>query len=727
MSKQNNLTTVFGRLTPILCQPVMPGDSIRIQPNFGLRYMPQVFPTQTRQRASVKYYYVRNRNLWKDWPDFIGKNKQGLVPPYLQFAELDNKLLRPSSLADYMGFPIHIKPSARGRNQLKAAQPIFVQGQGYAYLPNSSTVLSAKKGDPFSIRTFRNLRTVLGVPSNNQGNRWVPLNWLYGGSAPAYAVNMPLYVDSSLPIGAALSPVTFNYESIYLNLYRKALKPSGDVVVSVYPPMLDDGAVFVICRDVTGIDYVKRLTTSSTTLNFVGNDPAMELQGDSVANTNVNIESIVGVIYATNTPSISSYTPQITMSINLQLNEDICWCDVDYTDMPFASVAKPEGLRMSALPFRAVESVYNALVRNAENNPLIINGVPEYNRYIQSDAGGAQRASQILESYPANWADDRFTTALPSPQQGNAPLVGLTGNVGATFNIGNADGSNTQIRLEVDSQTGNVVGVDVGSSTANEDNISEMWNAVDYGISIADLRNVNAYQRWKENNVRGGYKYKDQISTHYGVNVRFDVLDMPEFIGGCSRDVDVRQVTQTVENEYGNLGDYAGQSFVTGEGKAIEHYCDEHGFIIGLLSVYPMPIYTDTLPKYWLANDPFDYFFPEFGKIGPQPIKKMELAFSQSYLEDQQNDTFGYQRGWYDLLENLDEVHGLFQSDLKNFIISREFAQTPTLGSDFLTIDSEDLNNTFYVEDDSDKIIGEIYHDMSMKRPVPLRGIPAIE
>ena len=79
------------------------------------------------------------------------------------------------------------------------------------------------------------------------------------------------------------------------------------------------------------------------------------------------------------------------------------------------------------------------------------------------------------------------------------------------------------------------------------------------------------------------------------------------------------------------------------------------------------------------------------------------------------------------LLENLDEVHGLFQSDLKNFIISREFAQTPTLGSDFLTIDSEDLNNTFYVEDDSDKIIGEIYHDISMKRPVPLRGIPAIE
>ena len=41
LSHQNNLTLKFGELVPVLVQEVLPGDSVKIDPTFGLRHQPQ--------------------------------------------------------------------------------------------------------------------------------------------------------------------------------------------------------------------------------------------------------------------------------------------------------------------------------------------------------------------------------------------------------------------------------------------------------------------------------------------------------------------------------------------------------------------------------------------------------------------------------------------------------------------------------------------------------------
>ena len=488
-----------------------------------------------------------------------------------------------------------------------------------------------------------------------------------------------------------------------------------------------DGRDVIKFLNVNGDDNPSRGYSIPHTVDVVSLTDGSELG----ATSSVDVDSIIGFMYYKNynvfPNAVDGFIPDSWNVFTDSTYQDTYWCDIDGTQVPYYSKDNPDGKRISALPFRAFQSIYNALIRNAENNPFYIDGVPEYNKYIVSDAGGASSdGDEMVERY-ANWSDDRFTTALPSPQQGNAPLVGLTGTAPAVLTIGNEDGSVSTVKLEVDTDTGYVVAVDAAASTASEDNISEAWNAVDYGISINDLRNVNAYQRWKENNIRRGYKYKDQISAHYGVSVRYEVLDMPEFIGGVSRDISVSQITQTVQNSEGNLGDIAGQSYIMGEGKSISQFCDEHGYIIGILDVKPMPLYQDCLPKHFLVNDAFDYYFPEFGHIGPQPIKNQEIAFSQSVALGVDENTFGYQRAWYDLLERLDEVHGLFRSDFRNFLLARDFASVPELGSSFLTVNSEDINNTFYSDDTNDKILGQLYFDVKMKRPIPLYGIPSIE
>ena len=101
----NNLTLKMGDLVPVFCKEVLPGDAFKIDATFGLRFMPMVFPVQTRLKANLHFFYVRNRTLWKDWSDFIGKTKE-VTAPYLQLnATQKQNILSTGSLGDYLGLP----------------------------------------------------------------------------------------------------------------------------------------------------------------------------------------------------------------------------------------------------------------------------------------------------------------------------------------------------------------------------------------------------------------------------------------------------------------------------------------------------------------------------------------------------------------------------------------------------------------------------------------------
>ena len=730
LSCHNNLTTNFGKIVPVLMQEVLPGDSFKIKPKFALKFLPQVFPVQTRQRASIKYYYVRNRNLWKDWPDFIGKTKSGLTPPYLQFNHGYQPVLKVGSLLDYMGIPVMV--NAGNVSSIKAQNLHINYPQMYenvAYRAGSlidggitdGYVAMSVPDFEMGVYTLPNPST---YPSLAQNRCW-KLSDVYGGNYPFNKALGISGIDELLTERSMSLPNTWQRNIPYkVGIFNSPIKTKGSFTIR------HAGRVGVILRSTSGVDviYVSDGGSGSSANTIDLKTLAVRqfngvIGGElSVTTSSLVVDSIVGFVEFQ-----GSQMMEFSLSVDASQNPLLTWGDVAPEHLPFANDANPDGIRISSLPIRAYESIYNALIRNAENNPFLVDGVPEYNKYLENVEGGAENPFKCYYKL-ANWADDRFTTSLPSPQQGNAPLVGLTGVQGATLTTSSEDGTTTQLHLQVDSDSGNVVLVDqIGTTDEAKQLSSALMSAVDYGITINDLRNVNSFQKWLENNIRRGYKYKDQLMSHYGVTARYDVLDMPEFIGGVSRDIECVQVTQTTENEFGNLGDFAGQSFVSDEGHAIEHYCDEHGFIIGLLTVTPMPIYQNMMPKYFLKNDALDYYFPEFGKIGPQAITCKELEFGKAFLADKMDKAFGYQRAWYDYLERPDEVHGLFRTDFRNFILARDFATIPELGSEFLTMAPDSLNNTFYVDDLSDKILGQIIHNITAKRPIPMIGIPSIE
>lgn len=82
-SHANNLTTQIGRITPIFCDMVPAKTSFRVNPRFGLQFMPMVFPIQTRMKARIMWFRYPLRALWKDYKDFVGNFREGLEEPYL--------------------------------------------------------------------------------------------------------------------------------------------------------------------------------------------------------------------------------------------------------------------------------------------------------------------------------------------------------------------------------------------------------------------------------------------------------------------------------------------------------------------------------------------------------------------------------------------------------------------------------------------------------------------
>lgn len=685
-SFQNNMTTDFGSLRPCMCLPVLPGDSFKFKPTFGLRFLPLTFPIQTRMKASIHYFYVRNRNLWKDWPDFIGRTKSGLVPPYIHLTESNRKQIETCQLGDFLGLPSELYDTIY--------EGIESVGFRDRHVTNTSAGYELDA-------TYSQLFPVANLDNDFIGQNFdvvAPQGSTSGASARSFALSIVVpFIES----GNYRIKIDFSHAPVTNARYRLLLFGSDGNCKW-------QSDVFNI-SSTQSVPYSQTIDGLNIDASFYEGDVQTSIRRGNLLLMLVNDYVDSGLFY--NNP---------VATLGHQVVEKKSVSEMELSELPWRSDENQTGIPLSALPFRAYESIYNSFYRNAENNPLLINGVPEYNQWCRTQEGGAD-----TNFYPImyhNWEDDFLTTAVPSPQQGNAPLVGLSGT--PTLTIGHDDGTTTTAQLDVDDD-GNVTAVNAQSG--DEATTQALVEAVSYGITINDFRNVNAFQRWLENNIRRGYKYRDQIKTHYGVTVRYDELDMPEFIGGTSQPVMVNQISQTAPTEDSVLGDMAGQASAIGSGNEITHYCDEHGFIIAILCVKPVANYSQLLPKFFNVTDAFDYYFPEFGHIGMQPITYKEVTPLQANLEGKLDDVFGYQRAWYDLISKTDEVHGLFRSDFRNFLINRTFDGTPELGKEFTVMDPDQLNEVFAVTENTDKILGQIYMDISKKTAIPLYGIPKLE
>ena len=428
----------------------------------------------------------------------------------------------------------------------------------------------------------------------------------------------------------------------------------------------------------------------------------------------------------------------------------------DYLGVPYCSGSSSiYNKRISTLPFRAYQLIYNEYYRDQNlSNPVEI-----------SLDSGAEKTDfvELFKLRNRCWEKDYFTSALPWTQRGAEVTIPLGGDIPVTVNvpelqvtgvpstkITSATGLTSPYGIVAYEQKGSSEEVTVGagngsSEDGNIDHPFQVEVSVDgvktapkqingtgdlsnsTAVDMNSLRRAMRLQEWLERNARGGARYIEQILSHFGVRSSDARLQRPEYLGGGKTPVVISEVLQTSaslvdETPQGNM---SGRGVSVGNNNGFKRFFEEHGFVIGIISILPRTCYQQGLHKMFQRMDKLDYYFPEFAHLGEQEVKLSEL-----YLDTLTADTtFGYQSRYAEYKYCADEVHGTFKSSLDYWHLGRKFSNPPALNSEFVETDSETLKRIFAVRDvDGNENIEDIYidifHDFKAKRIMPKYGTP---
>lgn len=96
----------MGKLYPIICKEMLPGDRFRVRTDSLVRTMPLSSPAFGRLRMYIHYFFVPNRLVWDHWEDFITGGESGEdthVPPYVQWSDLVGGDFQARSKSDTQG------------------------------------------------------------------------------------------------------------------------------------------------------------------------------------------------------------------------------------------------------------------------------------------------------------------------------------------------------------------------------------------------------------------------------------------------------------------------------------------------------------------------------------------------------------------------------------------------------------------------------------------------
>lgn len=431
----------------------------------------------------------------------------------------------------------------------------------------------------------------------------------------------------------------------------------------------------------------------------------------------------------------------------------------DYLGLPTMPTVPPAVFgdeQISALPFYACAKVFNDYYRDPnlrDELPIPVD--------VEGDVSANADAQAILLLLtPGNYPDlplmargfekDYFTSALPWAQRGAQVLMPLSGIAEADDVVYKVESDWYKFTgaqaaagaVDIQSNAGQTQMRDSAGTYTRVENIDTITfdNAA---TTINDFRRALAIQRWLEANARGGARYVEQIEGHFNVRVPDYRLQRAEYLGGGKQPVSISEVLATADSERAEsdsyVGDMAGHGISVGRTNQFTYRCEEHGFVVGFLSVTCRTAYSQGISRMWSRRDKFDYAWPETANLGEQEIKSKELFYSFDNADEAANEAvFGYIPRYAEYKFHNDRIAGDFRTSLSFWHLGRRFTVRPVLDDIFTTMyedgggngvansREESFRRIFYVNNGSDYLWMQLYHRLTAKRPLPYFGVPQI-
>jgi len=330
-------------------------------------------------------------------------------------------------------------------------------------------------------------------------------------------------------------------------------------------------------------------------------------------------------------------------------------------------------IQVSALPFRGYSLIWNEWYRDQDLQTKLV---------IDKTSGADTTTNTALQKVA--WEKDYFTSARPWTQKGPEITVPFADNAPVAFDAaaGTRIGvfstiANAGRTISANAGDSNIV--QLGASAESDLLYADLSSAS--AVTINQLREAFALQRYEENRARYGSRYTEYLAF-LGVRSSDARLQRPEYLGGGKQVIQFSEVLQTAPESGDGVGNLLGHGIGALRSNRYRKFFEEHGYVYSFLSVKPKTMYVQGLHRTWNRRTKEDFFQKELQHIGQQEILNKELYAAGA----QPDGVFGYQDRYDEYRRMESGVRGDFRTTSLDFWhYARIFSSAPALNSSFIT------------------------------------------